>query len=313
MTILRRRAALLGAIREFFNQRGVLEVETPLAAFTTSSHADVRPMKTIVQAAAIGHQQFYLQTSPESHMKRLVAAGSGPVFQVCKAFRDGEVSTRHNPEFTILEWYRPGFSMEDLMSETDGLLDYLLGLPNARRVSYAEIFQDCLGIDPHAAHVAELRRLADVHNAGWPAESLVSDKDAWLELLMEKCIQPTLGSDRPCFVFGFPASQACMACVSDDNPKVAERFELYVGGLEIVNGYRELDDSSEQKARFVEEEAKLRELGLEPPPLDNLLLDALSAGFPDTSGAALGVDRLVMIATGASDISEVLAFPISRA
>lgn len=305
---------MLASLRLFFSVRGVIEVETPLLAATASSHPDLRPIAAL-RSNATGPciRQLWLQTSPESHMKRLLAAGSGPIYQICKAFRDGEQDAIHNPEFTMIEWYRPGFDLHQLMSETEELVRGLLDRPQAERISYARLFHIHLALDPHTVPPDDLRRLCQSKGLTHSTVSSNRDRDPWLKLLMESCIQHKLGHERPCFVFDFPASQACMARIRPGNPGVAERFELYLDGVELANGYHELDDPTEQLSRFENENSSLQALGREPVPLDEHLLSALASGLPDCSGAALGLDRLLMLKFSASSISEVISFTTDRA
>ncbi len=313
---LRLRARLLAAVRAFFAERGVLEVETPVLGAATVTDPHLRSLAT-----ASGR---YLQTSPEYHMKRLLAAGSGPIYQLGRAFRDGEAGRRHNPEFTLLEWYRPGFDHHRLMDEVEELLAATLGTrlaPGpAERLPYAEAFRRHAGVDPFAdppGRLAEVARVA----GGRRAPDLGDDRDAWLDLLMATAVGPALGRECPAFVHDFPASQAALARVrqpgpgagSSGGPAVAERFELFVGGVEVANGFHELTDPAEQRRRFERDLARRRDRGLPEPQVDERLLAALEAGLPDCAGVALGFDRLVMLAAGAGSIEEVLAFPADRA
>ena len=303
---LRRRAEILSSIRAFFAARGVLEVETPLlsAATVTDVH-----LHSLAATTADGGRR-YLQTSPEFHMKRLLAAGSGPIFQLGRAVRDGESGRRHNLEFTMLEWYRPGFDHHRLMNEVDELLGAILGTPHAERLTYRGAFLRHAGVDPFAAPIEELR--SAVLRSG-VADPGLDDRDGLLSLLVGAVVEPRLGRGRPSFLYDYPASQAALARIRPGDPPVAERFEVYVDGVELANGFHELADAAEQRARFEADLADRRRSGLEEPPVDERLLAALAAGLPDCAGVALGVDRLVMIALGAADIAEVIAFPADRA
>ncbi len=307
---LRLRAAILAQIRAFFAARGVLEVETPALAAATVTDLHLASLETRCRAEAEGELALYLQTSPEFAMKRLLAAGSGPIYQIARAFRDGEAGRRHNPEFTLLEWYRPGLDHHGLMDEMDALLGEVLGLPPAERLSYGELFAGRLGIDPYQAGAAELESAA---RAAGVADTLDLERDAWLDLLLSVVLEPGLGRGRPTFLYDFPASQAALARVRPGPPPVAERFEVYVEGLELANGFHELTDAAEQRRRFERDLERRRERGLPEVPLDERLLAALASGLPPCAGVALGVDRLVMLAAGAGSLSEVLAFPIDRA
>ncbi|HEX4955199.1 MAG TPA: EF-P lysine aminoacylase EpmA [Thermoanaerobaculia bacterium] len=305
---LRRRAELLRTIRSFFHQRGVLEVETPQLAAATVT--DLHLASLSCQLAGPESPRLFLQTSPEFAMKRLLAAGSGAIFQICKAFRDDERGRRHNPEFSLLEWYRPAFDHHRLMDEMDQLLAATLGVPAARRLTYAELFEGELGVDPHRSDEAALTAAAERAGLDVPPGL---DRDGLLHLLLACALEPRLGFDRPAFLFDFPASQAALARLRPGTPAVAERFEVYVRGMELANGFHELADPGEQRRRFEADLAARRNLGLPEVPIDEHLLAALEAGLPDCAGVALGLDRLVMLALGADSIEEVLAFPIERA
>jgi len=315
LEVLAARARALAAIRGFFDKAGVLEVETPALSFAAGTDPALASLGTTYTGPAAPHgAALYLHTSPEFAMKRLLAAGSGPIWQLCKVFRDGERGRRHNPEFTLLEWYRPGFGLHDLMDEVAALLRVVLGADLAEeRLSYVQAFDRALGIDPHRAGIAALRGAAlRTALAGVDALELPG-RDAWLDLLMSHCVEPGLGAAGLTFVYDFPASQAALARVRDGDPPVAERFEVYVSGVELANGFHELADAAEQRRRFAADNARRRASGLPEMPVDERLLAALAAGLPDCCGVALGVDRLVMLATGAARIDEVIAFPLERA
>jgi lysyl-tRNA synthetase class 2 len=314
MEALRQRSELLTALRRFFKLRGVMEVETPAlsASGATDPHLDSFCTRYTGPGAAAG-RPVYLQTSPEFAMKRLLASGSGPIYQICKSFRNGELGRRHNPEFTMLEWYRPGFDYHALMSEVDALLQLLLDTMPAEKLSYAAVFKQRLGIDPHTAATALLRDCAAMHRLS-VSDTFPDDHDAWLNLLWTHLIEPDLGrGDRPLFVFDYPTSQAMLARIRPDSPAVAERFEVYVDGVELGNGFQELADSSEQRRRLEEDCRRRREAGLVEMTPDERLLAALEQGLPFCSGVAMGVDRLLMLQTGKIDLDEVLAFPFDRA
>jgi lysyl-tRNA synthetase class 2 len=312
--ILRRRAELLGSIRAFFAERGVMEVETPLlsACGATDPHLDSF-CTHYTGPGIVTDRVAYLQTSPEFAMKRLLAAGSGPIYQICKAFRNGESGRYHNPEFTMLEWYRPGFDYRNLMAEVDDLLRAVLNSRPAAFLSYAEVFKQHLQLDPHTASTAQLRACAASHGV-IASDSLGADRDTWLTLLWTHLIEPRLGSGgHPLFVFDYPVSQAMLARIRPGSPAVAERFEVYIDGVELANGFQELQDSVEQRRRFEENCRLRREGGMLAMSMDERLLAALAHGLPLCSGVALGLDRLLMLKVEAGDLREVLAFPFDSA
>jgi len=314
METLRARAALMAAVRDFFAQRGVLEVETPLCSRYATTDPALDPFVTRYAGPHAPPQgTLYLQTSPEFPMKRLLAAGSGPIYQICKAFRNGEYGRRHNPEFTLLEWYRPGFDHRRLMGEVAELVQTALGaaMP-VERWTYADLFHHHLGIDAfHAPSDALAMRAREF---GVDTEGMAgASRNAWLDLLLSHVIEPRLPPDRLIFIHDYPASQAALARIRPDDPPVAERFELYVGPMELANGFNELLDPQEQRRRFRAEQRACTMAGTPERPLDERLLQALAAGMPATAGVALGLDRLLMLKVGARDIREVLAFPLERA
>ena len=315
---LRLRAALLAAIRAFFAARAVLEVETPLLSAAAISDPHLDSFATVYHGPGPRHgRTLYLHTSPEFPMKRLLAAGSGCIYQIARVFRDGEAGRRHNPEFTLLEWYRLGFDHHRLMDEVAELVTLLLAgrlpLAAAERLSYREIFQRHLGVDPHRSTVAELAACAERAGISIPPGMPDDAVDPWLDLLLTQCIEPHLGQGRLTFVYDYPASQAALARLRPDDPPLGERFELYLHGVELANGFHELGDAAEQRRRFMQENAARQAQGQAPVPLDEHLLAALAAGLPTCAGVALGFDRLVMLATGATALDAVLAFPFDRA
>lgn len=248
-------------------------------------------------------------------MKRLLAAGSGDIYQLARVFRDGEAGGRHNPEFTLLEWYRVGWDHHRLMDEVAALIGELLpgfARQPAERFSYRELFVQHLDLDPFRASVAELIACAESRGIGLPTGLSDDAPDPWLDLLLTHCIEPRLPSDRPVFVHDYPPAQAALARIRPDDPPVAERFELYLGGIELANGFHELADPAEQRRRFERDNRLRAERGLPEIPLDEQLLAALEH-LPDCAGVALGIDRLLMLAAGKHRLDEVLAFPFERA
>ncbi len=307
---LQQRAAILKKIRDFFHERGVLEVETPQLCHTSVTDPFIASIPVMVEQPSRQTQHYYLQTSPEYAMKRLLAAGSGAIYQIAKVFRQGEVGRYHNPEFTMLEWYRPGFDHHALMTEMDALLQVTLKLPAAERISYASLFSLHLNIDVHHASHAALQDCARAQ--GLVLGSDIDDRDTWLQLLMAHCIEPHLGHERPCFIYDFPASQAALAKIQATTPPVASRFEVYIKGIELANGFHELQDANEQRRRFEANCVQRKTLGLATLPIDEYFLSALTHGLPDCAGVALGIDRLLMIATESNAIADVISFDFPR-
>ncbi len=309
LDLLRQRAALFARIRDFFAARNVLEVDTPLLCSSGVTDPALEPLR-VERGTSIARPR-YLQTSPEYAMKRLLAAGSGPIFQLSRAFRDGEAGSRHNPEFTLLEWYRPGLDQHQLMAEVAELVNVCLGQRPVETLRYRDLFHQQLGIDPCRAPLVELEAVARDH---LDPGGLCGDRDLWLDLLMSHVIEPSLAGRGMVFVYDYPASQAALARIEEvDGVPVAQRFELYVDGVELANGYCELTDAAEQRARFETDNARRREHGLPEHPIDDQLIAAMEHGLPDCAGVALGVDRLLMLAAGVEDIRQVLPFDWSRA
>ena len=304
---------MLAGIRAFFASRGVLEVETPQLSRAATPDPALHSFTTrYTGPGAAAGAALYLHTSPEYPMKRLLAAGSGDIYQVCKVFRDGEAGRLHNPEFTMLEWYRLGFDHHSLMQEVAALVNALWpGAREAELLSYREAFERFAGIDPHTATVVTLADCARGHGIV-TAHLALHDADGWRDLLLTHVVEPKLGRGRLTFIYDYPASQAALARVRPGNPPTASRFELYIDGTEIANGFHELNDANEQRRRLVEQRERRRALGLPDAPIDEAFLAAV-ADLPDCAGVALGVDRLLMAIVGAQSLHDVLAFPIERA
>ena len=313
MAVLRQRAQLLARIRAFFADRLVMEVETPVLAGAGVTDPHLQNLTTTCHLASeAAPRTLYLQTSPEYAMKRLLADGSGPIYQICKVFRDGEAGRLHNPEFTMVEWYRPAFDYQDIMEETEDLLRYTLGVSHCDRLTYAEAFRRHAGFDPHTATLATIRDAAACAGVR-VSDSKTLGRDEWLDVVLSHSLAPKLGTDRPVFLCHYPASQAALARIVPGEPPVAERFEVFINGIEIANGFHELTDPAEQRQRFEADNAHRISVGLPVMPSDERLLAAMESGLPDCSGVALGFDRLVMIASGCRLLSEVQAFPIDIA
>lgn len=299
---------MLADIRAFFAARHVLEVDTPLLCSSGVTDPSLEPL--LVERGNSLTAPRYLQTSPEYAMKRLLAAGSGPIYQIAHAFRDDESGRRHNPEFTLLEWYRPDMDHLALMDEVAVLVGELLAREGSSKYSYRELFEEFVAIDPFTATLAELEVAAQkVTDAG----SLQGPREFWLDMLMTHAIEPALADSGMVFVYDYPARQAALARIVEVNGvNVGQRFELYVDGVELANGYCELTDPTEQRQRFEDDNQRRREAGIRELPIDEKLLAAMASGLPDCSGVALGIDRLLMLVTGIDDIGRVQSFSWDR-
>lgn len=312
---LRERARLIANVRAFFAKRDVLEVETPILGQGGSTDVHLVSLHTLARTDR-GQRRLWLQTSPEFHMKRLLAAGSGPIFQLAKSFRDGEVGSRHNIEFTMLEWYRPQFSLAKLIDETTTLVMSLLpSFPGpVVHYRYRELFHTHLEVDPFTTSLEKLRTLA-AERAQMSAKTLAGEgRDTCLDLLMSVVIEPQLGRSELSVVTDYPTSQAALARRHQDadGEWVASRFELYLNGIELANGYDELTDAAEQRTRFAADNAERRRLGLSEVDVDERLLAALEHGMPEGAGVALGIDRLIQLVLGKARLEDVLSFATPR-
>ena len=371
LTALRCRAALLKVIRRFFDDAGYFEVETPILSADIVVDAWLEPFVTdflsVPQQWSQSGQPRYLQTSPEFAMKRLLAAGATAIYQLGKVFRNGEVGQRHNPEFTMVEWYRVGDDHLAQMQFTEKLVQTVFnaacefGEPmkgadvhfprlyqesappelivsrewNKRRMNlasrvatpegferltYDDAFERFAGCRVLTSDMHDIRAIAQRRELVPPPGLAPDDRDGWLNWLLAELVEPNLGKDRPTFLYNYPASQAALARTSlashgpdRTTSSVAERFELYIDGVELCNGYHELTDPSILRQRIVEQSALRSEAGLRPLPHESRLLAAMESGLPASSGNALGVDRLIMLALGASELADVIAFPFDRA
>ncbi|MGD9298233.1 MAG: EF-P lysine aminoacylase EpmA [Thiohalocapsa sp.] len=314
LAALKARGHLLAELRSFFSERGVLEVETPILSAASNLDPAIEPLYLDADLTGAGAQRWYLQTSPEFPMKRLLAAGSGPIYQVCKVFRADERGRRHHPEFTMLEWYRPDFSLEELMDEVAALVCRLVGHPELpmERIGYRDLFLGRMGLDPWRASEHELRSVSQARGIA-DANQLDLDTDGWLDLLLSHCLEPDLGRAGLTFVYDYPPSQAALARVEAGDPPTARRFEVYWQGMELANGFDELRDPQEQRRRFDQDGAARAAHGRPALPMDRHLLAAMETGLPACAGVALGLDRLLMCALDAEHIDAVLAFPAQRA
>lgn len=309
LELLQQRARMLQRIRVFFAQRNVLEVETPLLQTACGTDPNLDFFSTFYEIP-LNRKQLFLQTSPEFAMKRLLAAGSGSIFQICKAFRNGEVGRFHNPEFTMLEWYRVDFDLKQLMDEVEALfVDLFQDSLNApQRLSYQEIFAKFTGLDALNFSLESYRAFAKKENLP-DAISLCGDSHAlWLDFLFSFCVQPHLGKNALCLVYGYPACQSSLARLNSQNPLITERVEVFLNGVELGNGYHELTDVVEQNRRFETEIETRKKQNLPTVVKDEKLLAALEHGLPNCAGIALGLDRILMLLAQKNSISEVLSF-----
>jgi lysyl-tRNA synthetase class 2 len=310
---LQQRAKIIEKIRHFFVSRGILEVDTPLLSHASVTDPHVVGIPAIYKEIGSKKEKIvYLQTSPEYAMKRLLAAGSGAIFQIGKAFRQGDLGSIHNPEFTMLEWYQPGFDHHALMDEMDLLLQNVLVCEAAERISYAQLFQKYVDINPHTATLDELKKCIQKAKINFAGE--LSESNDCLHLLLTHLIEPHIGRERPLFLYDFPMTQAALAKIRyEENPPVASRFEVYFKGVELANGFHELQDAKEQRKRFENELMSRKEMNLPLVPIDEYFLAALEYGLPDCAGVALGVDRLIMLATEKQTLKDVMSFAFERA
>ena len=310
LATLEKRSVLLRKLRDFFYERNFIEVETPLLAEEMIPEHHIEPIQT--------NDGHFLQASPELHMKRLMAAGMTAIFQITRSFRSGERGQLHNPEFTIVEWYRAGDDMRAGIDLLDELAQSLLGTPPCILTTYADAFQRTLYLCPHTAPVVELSAAAEAASGGWGRASAIPQsvsRDEWLNMLLARSVEPQLGKDRPEIIYHYPATQASLARIAPTKfgYDVAERFELYFRGIELANGFHELTDAAEQRRRFVEVNAARVADGRQALPLPESLLAALDHGLPACAGAALGFDRLLMLAVNAASIDETVPFPSQQA
>ena len=307
----------MAAVRLFFRERGVLEVETPILSHAGTTDPNIASFSVLDSPHQCAQDKLkYLITSPEYHMKRLLAANIGSHFQIARVFRLGEAGSRHNPEFTLLEWYRENYDQHQLMQEVADLVNFVFSRLEKTRfasmdtLTYQQAFERYLQINPLSIATNQLRSLATRHGL-MTADNC--ERDELLDFLMTHCVQSRFAGDKLTFIYHFPASQCALARLSPLDATVAERFELYVGDMELANGYRELCDAKEQSERLKRDNDKRRQQGKPIITIDSLFLDALVQGMPESAGVALGVDRLLMLLSGVDHINQVLAFPYSCA
>ncbi|MCH2056036.1 MAG: elongation factor P--(R)-beta-lysine ligase [Thalassotalea sp.] len=302
------KSKVLASIRNFFASRDVVEVETPLLCHGTVTDVHLEAIKAKYLSSENGEETLYLQTSPEFAMKRLLASGYQSIYQLCKAFRDEPQGRFHNPEFTMLEWYRVEFSMHDLIAEVDSFLQDVLQIKPAELISYQQVFIDKTGIDPLLTSIDAC--ISFIREKGklspWLEEE--NSLDTLLQFIFCEFIENEIGIEAPVFVHSFPASQASLAIIDSMDERVAKRFECYFKGIELANGFEELIDAKIQLSRFEQDNSVRAANSLEYKNIDDKFIAALEEGLPRCAGVALGVDRLIMLALNKSHIEQVISF-----
>ncbi len=303
--IIKQRAILLRQIRNFMECRQILEVDTPVLSHYANSDPYIQSLKTLNVFEK--ETPLYLHTSPEFCMKRLLAAGSGSIYQIAHVFRDEESGKKHHTEFSMLEWYRTGFDYYQLMNEIGELL-LDIGLTQPDKMTYAEAFAETIQINPHTANIKQLQEISAKH--GWGADS--DDHHALLDYIFSEAVIKKLNNSQPLLIYDYPEFMVALATIKPGKPCVAERFELFINGMEIANGFNELCDVNEQRKRFEAEVNIRKEKELSEHPIDHYLLASLNSGLPKSSGVALGLDRLLMVLSGKDDIKEVMTFTLDN-
>lgn len=313
---LRQRASILRSIRSFFDDAGFFEVQTPTLSSETMIDLHIDPISVArdqlqLSLPGVG-ENLYLQSSPEFAMKRLLASGADAIYQICPAYRAAERGASHNPEFTMLEWYRVGDRFAEGIALLAQLVDHVTDRPACQPMTYQSAFKAFAQIDPLSATLPALRDAA--RRLGIDLTGLdFEHADDWLNLIFDHAVVPRLGVDSPTILTHYPSSQAALALICDDDPRTAERFELFIDGVELANGYGELLDAEELLRRCDENNRARMQIGKASLPMPRHLYQAMQSGISTCSGCALGVDRLVAVLLGAGELSETLTFPIDRA
>lgn len=305
LKLIKQRAKLLSQIRNFMSCREILEVDTPVLSHSANTDPYVESM--VIENSLSKNGSRYLHTSPEFCMKRLLASGAGSIYQIAHVFRDEEIGKRHHSEFTMLEWYRQDFDYYQLMDDVDDLL-IEIGLEKTKRISYAEAFLKTVQLNPHAAKLKQLQKIAG--DFGWGSDS--DDHHALLDYIFSEAVIKKLDNSQPLIIYDYPECMAALATLKESSPCVSERFELFLNGMEIANGFNELRDAKEQKKRFEMENALRKDKGLTEVPIDIHFTAALDSGLPKSSGIAVGIDRLLMVLSGKNDINEVITFSLDN-
>lgn len=308
---IKERAKFINKIRSFFANKNITEVFTPILAPSTTPDAYIESFTTQYTGYSNNNGKLYLQTSPEFAMKRLLAANIGDIWQLFTSFRNGEAGKKHNPEFTMLEWYRVGIDHFTLMQEVDEFMQYMLGTSPANKTTYKELFKKYININPHSISYNELKSIILDKEILTDFENLA--KDDLLDILFTNLIEPNIAIDKPLAVYNFCESQAALSkIVSEHGERVAQRFEFYYKGFELANGYNELTDADEQERRFTAENNLRIENSKQPVDIDYKLIEALKSGMPECAGVAIGIDRLFMLALESENIADAISFTIDR-
>jgi elongation factor P--(R)-beta-lysine ligase len=305
LEIIIKRAVLLQTIREFMSSHAIIEVDTPILSHYGISDLYIQSMSTV--RATEKDVQLYLHSSPEFCMKRLLAAGSGPIYQIAHVFRDEESGKRHSTEFTMLEWYRIGIDYHQLMQEVGELLN-AIGLETPDKMTYAESFLKTVQLDPHTADTKQLQEISKEH--GWDTGS--DDRHALLDFIFSEVVIKQINNNKPLIIYDYPACMSALATLKPGEPVLSERFELFIAGMEIANGFNELTDADEQTARFETDLTIRRNKNLPELPIDRNFLAALNSGLPECAGVAVGIDRLLMVLSEKDDIKEVSTFTLEN-
>lgn len=312
LQILQKRAEALATLRDYFREQCVMEVDTPILSRAAVADVHLASLQTSVNLPNVGQNQtYYLHTSPEYPMKRLLCEGIGDIYYLGKVFRNGDLSPRHQPEFTMLEWYRLGYGLSEMVFETLAVAQLLLGKVAIEVMTYEQAFAKFAGIeDIHHTSATVCRRCLQQHQLPEIVGVDDDDKPLWEQLVLTEVIEPQLGEGKLTCLTHFPVRDAALAQLSPDNPLTAERFEVFYQGMELANGYHELQDAEAYRERFEANQSLRRQNGLMEAPLDEALLSALSKGLPDCSGVAMGFDRLFALAQGKQNLDDVLSFGV---
>lgn len=305
LDIIKKRAALLWQIRDFMGRHDILEVDTPILSHSAVTDPYIQSLQTkhVFEKETL----LYMHTSPEYCMKRLLAAESGSIYQIAHVFRDEETGKRHQTEFSMLEWYRVGFDYKELMDDVAELLTEV-GLSKPAKMTYADAFLEIVNINPHTCELSLLQEISGQH--GWGDDS--EDRHALLDYIFSEVVMKDLNNEKALFIYDYPECMAALATIKGSRPRVAERFELFINGMEIANGFNELCDANEQKQRFEKELNDRKRKGLSAAPIDQNFISALKAGLPKSAGVALGIDRLLMALCGKDDIKDVMTFNLNN-